>query len=129
MEPNERIMLMLNLMGEESGTPTATPSVAPTVVSNGSDSIAPPVLNTPSTAPITINDDVAQGDTDIGSGSDAAQYAEAISSYCGITGSDEESARHLLEVNKKESKKESKNRVLLSKFHICFIFQYKCLHH
>lgn len=30
--------------------------------------------------------------------SDEAQYAEAITSYCSITGSDEDSARHLLEV-------------------------------
>ena len=97
MEPNDRMRTMLALMGGDEGMPQAY---------NEGDGagFAYPLT----AAPVDLhgshdNHDVIM--SDIPANIDSEQMNEHVESYCSITGSDPESARHLLEVRGKHRTK------------------------
>ena len=96
MDVNERVILFLQLMGEAEAPPVES------VATSGSSASAPPAssggLHTEEVGRGSANATTEGVDDDVVvMGSDAKQYEEAVSSLCSITGTDEESARHLLE--------------------------------
>ena len=107
MDVNERVILFLQLMGEAEAPhvqPVGTSQSAPNAASRGSASSA----SAPSASSGGRHTDelgLESGNAHEGVdhdhvaaiGSDARQYEEAVASFCSITGTDEESARHLLE--------------------------------
>ena len=100
MEPNERMRVMLSLMGDDSILLAAHDTINPQHIERRVDAV--PFSNTaavplapytaiPNALPDALIPNAAMG-------IDEEQKEEHISSYCNITGSDPESARHLLEV-------------------------------
>jgi hypothetical protein len=97
MEPSERMRIMLNFMGEDGGA-VDIPSInhSEQQTGRGLPISAPPQAHVPSAlldghhVPPAHNCDHMDIDDD--------QKDEHVASYCGITGADPESARHLLEV-------------------------------
>lgn len=98
MEPSERMRLMLNFMGEDGGAAEIPPTnLGEQHVVTGLSTTAPPPAQMSSTLLDGHRAYTAHnGDQDIAL--DDAQKDEHVASYCGITGADPESARHLLEV-------------------------------
>ena len=90
MEPNERMQTMLTLMGGDEGMPQAP---------NEDDGAG--LLNSSAAAPPDLHgsrDDHDAIMSDIPANIHSEQMDEHVESYCSITGSDPDSARHLLEV-------------------------------
>ena len=102
MEPNERMRVMLSLMGDESVPLNDLDIIAPQHIGGASEAILMPnaaaVPLAPSVALADSNRALDGFTPDADMGIDEEQKEEHISSYCNITGSDPESARHLLEV-------------------------------
>lgn len=95
MEPNERMRTMLSLMGgDDSAIPRNSHSVPSHNRVENTAASAPPE----STAQVGRNPDETNVPGD-NIGLDNDQMDEHVASYCNITGSDPESARHLLEVS------------------------------
>jgi UBA-like domain len=95
MEPNERMRTMLSLMGgDDSGIPR-DPPVNPNY--HQDNTVASVPFHPP--AQVAADTDVTNVPADkVYAGLDNGQMDEHVASYCSITGSDAESARHLLEV-------------------------------
>jgi UBA-like domain len=95
MEPNERMRTMLSLMGGDDSSIPRDPPVNPNYHRENT------IESVPFHPPAQVD-----GDTDATNvpsdkvylGLDDDQMDEHVASYCSITGSDAESARHLLEV-------------------------------
>lgn len=102
MEPNERMRVMLSLMGDENAPLRDHNDIAPQHMGRGREAtVTSNTAAAPLAPPVALlnNDRAVAGftpDTDMGI--DEEQKEELISSYCNVTGSDPESARHLLEV-------------------------------
>ena len=114
MDVNDRVILFLQLMGEAEAPPLQSAVASQTAPNTSSRSSAVSASATSASSggrqtdelPSTTsqsghgsangNDGVHDDDVVV-MGSDARQYDEAVASLCSITGTDEESARHLLE--------------------------------
>ena len=93
MEPNDRMRTMLALMGGDDGMPPALDEVDGTGF-----------LKSSMAAPVELrgsHDDHDAIMSDIPANIHSEQMDEHVESYCSITGSDPDSARHLLEVRGK----------------------------
>jgi UBA-like domain len=96
MDPNERMRTMLTLMGGDDSTIPRDPPVNPNY--HRMENTVAPVPHQP---PAQLDGHMDAMDTPAENpnlGLDSAQMDEHVASYCSITGSDPESARHLLEV-------------------------------
>jgi hypothetical protein len=97
MEPNDRMRTMLALMGGDEGMPPAE-----------NEGGGAGFSTFPAAAPAELRDAHDDHDavmTDIPANIHSDQMNEHVESYCSITGSDPDSARHLLEVRDKDNTK------------------------